>query len=190
MTKKTISIISSVLLLIVGIVLVSVGASMTIPGDILTTYEALDGVENTGSYFIGDRYSTINEYVGGDAYNYIIGSSIVSGKIAGTTIAKTICIVAGIVFLCAGLILMLYAVGEKIKIQKKMKPATVYSTDNTYPEQPIANAQYPDYGQPPTENQAQPFEQTTASNQHQEPEQKNDTPVQPQSQTDSFTEGN
>ena len=47
----------------------------------------------------------IDEYVGGDAYNYIIGASLVAGKTAGVIAAKAISIVGGAICFCFGLTL-------------------------------------------------------------------------------------
>ncbi len=91
--RKTISII----ILIVGLALIITGVIVRIPGDNLTTYSYLDGIDN---------YSSIKEYVGGDAYNYIIGAALVGGKIAGTIAMKAIFISCGCIIVCIGLTLI------------------------------------------------------------------------------------
>lgn len=89
--------------IIIGLVLIIIGLILRVPGGALTTYEGLDGAK-TEYYTFDDRYSAIDEYVGGDAYNYIIGASLVAGKIAGTIAAKAICMVGGAICVCIGTI--------------------------------------------------------------------------------------
>ncbi|MCD7907448.1 MAG: hypothetical protein LUH04_07155 [Clostridium sp.] len=43
------------------------------------------------------------EYVGGDAYNFIIGASLVGAKVSGVTTTKAIYISAGLIIFCMGL---------------------------------------------------------------------------------------
>lgn len=91
--------------IIIGILLVLIGLIIRVPGGALTTYKSLDG-ESAGSYYAFDnRYSSIDEYVGGDAYNYIIGASLVAGKTAGVIAAKAISMVGGAICFCFGLTL-------------------------------------------------------------------------------------
>jgi hypothetical protein len=66
--------IASLVFIVAGIVLLSCAASVDIPGGALTTYESLDG-DSTTYYVFDDKYSAIDEYVGGDAYNYIINGN-------------------------------------------------------------------------------------------------------------------
>ena len=82
--------------IMIGIVLIVYGFSIRVPGGALTTLSFLDG-EATDSdyYYFDDRYSTIDEYVGGDAYNYIIGANLVAGKTSGAMAAKAIYIAVG-----------------------------------------------------------------------------------------------
>ena len=91
--------------IIIGIILVLVGLLIQIPGGALTTYESLDG-SKTEYYVFDDKYSSIDEYVGGDAYNYIIGASLVAGKISGTMTTKAIFIACGILCICLGITLL------------------------------------------------------------------------------------
>lgn len=90
--------------IIIGIVLLLIGLIIQIPGGALTTYEIMDG-NLTDSYVFSNKYSAIDEYVGGDAYNYIIGASLVAGRISGTMTTKAIFIVGGIICICLGLTL-------------------------------------------------------------------------------------
>lgn len=87
--------VASIVVIAIGIVLIAVGLSITVPGDHLTTYESL--AEKEG-------YSYIEEYVGGDAYNYIMGASLVAGHIAGTLAMKAVFIAGGAITSCIGLI--------------------------------------------------------------------------------------
>lgn len=93
---------------IVGIALVLVGLFMRVPGGALTTYEGLDG-KHTELYAFDNKYSSIDEYVGGDAYNYIIGATLVAGKMVGTMISKTILIVSGIMCMLFGFVMYVFA---------------------------------------------------------------------------------
>ena len=90
--------------IIFGIVLILIGFLIPTPGGALTTYESLDG-DKTEHYVFDDKYSSIDEYVGGDAYNYIIGASLVAGRISGTMTTKAIFVVSGILCLCLGITL-------------------------------------------------------------------------------------
>ena len=56
-----------------------------------------------------DGYSAIEEYVGGDAYNYIIGASLVAGKTSGIIAMKSIFIAVGWLIVCMGLISIAFA---------------------------------------------------------------------------------
>lgn len=78
----------------IGIVLVCIGLLLQVPSKELTTYS-----------FLGDSgYSVIDEYVGGDAYNYIIGATLVAGEIAGVMIQKAVFISIGLLIVCIGLL--------------------------------------------------------------------------------------
>ena len=103
--------------IIIGLILISVGLFLKVPGGALTTYGGLDGVSTDGYYF-GNRYSSIDEYVGGDAYNYIIGASLVGGKIAGTLATKAILIVGGALSFGLGIAFM-YKTGNVKKDSSK-----------------------------------------------------------------------
>ncbi len=104
--------IAGMIPIIVGIVLIVIGIIIKIPGGVLTTYDILDGDSADDSAF-DDKYSAIDEYVGGDAYNYIIGANLVSGKITGMIISKTIVIISGVLCICFGLTLMLLMKPER-----------------------------------------------------------------------------
>ena len=85
--------------IIVGIALIAVGLIIAVPGDRLTTYESLGG---------SDGYSYIREYVGGDAYNYIMGASLVAGHISGAMTMKAVFIAIGALVACMGLLAFVF----------------------------------------------------------------------------------
>lgn len=78
----------------IGIVLVCIGLLLQVPSKELTTYSIL---KDSG-------YSVIEEYVGGDAYNYIIGAALVAGEIAGAMIQKAVFISIGLLIVCIGML--------------------------------------------------------------------------------------
>jgi len=82
-----------VFILITGIVLFLLGLFLNVPNTYLRTY----GEENN------PNYSLIEEYVGGDAYNFIIGASLVGAQITGSLTQKAIFICFGIFFICASI---------------------------------------------------------------------------------------
>lgn len=118
---------------IIGVFLIIVGFIIRVPGGILTTYESLDGV-SSDQYAFDDKYSAIDEYVGGDAYNFIIGASLVAGKISGTMTTKAIMIVSGVLCVTLGLTLMLYFKNRQqeriVSVQKETVVTT--GTDSIY----------------------------------------------------------
>lgn len=83
--KKAVGII----VLLAGAALLITGLVWQLPGTHLTTYSLSDA-----------KYSRIEEYVGGDAYNYIVGASLVSGFISGLITMKAVFIAAGALIMC------------------------------------------------------------------------------------------
>lgn len=81
-TKKGINILM-LIVMIVGIVLLIIGLSYEIPSRTFSFY----GIE---------------KYVGGDAYNAIIESSIRGGEISGAMISKAVYICSGIITMSIG----------------------------------------------------------------------------------------
>ena len=79
--------------------MIAVGLIIAVPGDRLTTYESLGG---------SDGYSYIREYVGGDAYNYIMGASLVAGHISGAMTMKAVFIAVGALVACMGLLAFVF----------------------------------------------------------------------------------
>ncbi|MBQ8324491.1 MAG: hypothetical protein IJX82_05020 [Clostridia bacterium] len=83
---------SSALVILIGIVLLVVGLVLEVPSDELSYYGTSDR-------------SKIEEYVGGDAYNYIIGASLVGSQIAGRMIQKAIYTAVGALIICLGILI-------------------------------------------------------------------------------------
>lgn len=80
--KRTVlSNIIPVACLAIGIILVIVGMGIRIPSDYISSY-------------------SMTEYVGGDAYNFIIESGIRGGQIAGAEITKGLYIAVGLLIAC------------------------------------------------------------------------------------------
>ncbi len=106
----------SVLVMVIGLVLFIVGLFIKIPSKELTTYSSLS-----------DKYSVIEEYVGGDAYNYIIGASLVGGEIAGAKAQKAVFISMGSLIFVIGLLAYSFS---KENIEKTAKVNAPLSTEN------------------------------------------------------------
>lgn len=106
----------SVLVMVIGLVLFIVGLFIKIPSKELTTYSSLS-----------DKYSVIEEYVGGDAYNYIIGASLVGGEIAGAKAQKAVFISMGSLIFVIGLLAYSFS---KENIEKTAKANAPLSTEN------------------------------------------------------------
>lgn len=91
--------------IVFGIILLIVGSVIAVPGGALTTKESMNN-QTTDYYTFDTKYSAIDEYVGGDAYNFIIGASLVAGKMAGAMISRTIYFAAGIICICIGITML------------------------------------------------------------------------------------
>lgn len=101
--------------IVFGVIMIIIGFCIRIPGGVLTTYSSLDGEKAEGDYYSFDNtYSAIDEYVGGDAYNFEIGASLVAGKTAGAMTSRSIFIVAGLMCVCFGFTLMMFQKNENI----------------------------------------------------------------------------
>lgn len=107
-----------------GIILITAGLMIAVPGDYLTTYESLGGK---------DGYSYIREYVGGDAYNYIMGASLVAGHISGTMAMKAVFIAVGVLISCIGLLAFVFITDQPKESVAHF--ATTPSDTATPPEQ-------------------------------------------------------
>lgn len=80
--KKTVlSNIIPVACLAIGIILLIAGLGVSIPSDYISSY-------------------SMTEYVGGDAYNFIIEASLRGGQIAGAQMTKAIYIAVGLLIAC------------------------------------------------------------------------------------------
>lgn len=113
----------------IGIILFAVGLFLPTPGEKLSTYP----------FYGSSQYSTIEEYVGGDAYNYIIGASLVGGKIAGMLAMKGIFIGVGILIVCIGAIYFSHNYKKTYRPQKVVQP---FNLNNSVPASiPTANEQ-------------------------------------------------
>ena len=99
-------------IMIIGAIFIIAGICMRVPGSYLTTYHIFDGEKADGGK---GRYSVIEEYVGGDAYNYIIGASLIGGEIAGTMAMKAVFIVGGTLIVCIALIHLMNTIDPKLK---------------------------------------------------------------------------
>lgn len=116
-----------------GIILIAVGLFFPIPSEKLT-------ISNTNATKYGD--TLVEEYVGGDAYNYTITASIVAGKISGVIALKAVFATMGCLILCIGLIS--YSLNEEDKpdsdMQIKDKPIEVLSSsDDIIPDETVTN---------------------------------------------------
>lgn len=117
--------------IIFGVIFIIIGFCMQVPGGALTTYSSLDGHKVEGNHYkFSDKYSAIDEYVGGDAYNYEIGASLVAGRTAGAMVSKNIFIFGGLLCICCGITLFMFQNPDefitelrKIKNEKQIKPA-------------------------------------------------------------------
>lgn len=92
----------SVIVAIIGVVLFVVGLSLKVPSKALTTHS-----------FLNDGHSVIEEYVGGDAYNYIIGASLIGGEIAGAKTQKAMFTSIGLLIMCAGALSFVHSDKDK-----------------------------------------------------------------------------
>lgn len=121
--------IIAISVLVIGIILFAVGIFLPTPGEKLSTYP----------FYRNSQYSTIEEYVGGDAYNYIIGASLVGGKIAGVLAMKGIFIGVGILIVCIGAIYFAHNYKKTDRTQKVFQP---FNLNNSVPTSiPTANEQ-------------------------------------------------
>lgn len=112
--------------IILEIIFILYEFSIKIPGVALTTSETLDG-SGTNYYVMDNKYSAIDEYVGGAAYNFEIGASL----IAGTMISKNIFIVSGAICICFGITMIIFMKDKKQeKILRSADSDTyIYSDD-------------------------------------------------------------
>lgn len=94
-----------VIVLIVGLAMICVGLFfLKVPGQFLTDSSYLKPEKYPVIAGDGSNFSYIEQYVGGDAYNYIIGASLVGSRITGLIVAKTVLVAGGILIACIGII--------------------------------------------------------------------------------------
>lgn len=93
MNKRNIMFVASIVI-IAGLILFIVGLNYEIP--------------NRKFYF-----SSIEEYVGGDAYNAMIEASIRGGEIAAAKTSKTIYICSGIITMAIGILIKVSGTAKK-----------------------------------------------------------------------------
>ena len=104
----------SVFVMVIGLVLLIIGLSIMIPNKELTTYS-----------YPSDEYSVIEKYVGGDAYNYIIGASLVGGEIAGAKTQKAVFISMGSLIFVIGMLAYSFSKESIEKTAKDNAPLSV-----------------------------------------------------------------
>lgn len=116
--------------IIIGVIFIIYGLCIQIPGGVLTTREYLNGNDATISVF-DDTYSSIDEYVGEDSLNYIIGASLVAGKMSAAIISRSVFIVGGAICVCIGLALLLLKINRTPETDNKADVSTkTKSTSN------------------------------------------------------------
>ena len=90
-----------ILFLLVGLAVLIWGLSKKIPSKKLTTNTYSNGTE-------------IEEYVNGEAYNYIIGAALTGGEISGAKAQKSIYISTGIILMTVGIAFLIRANPENL----------------------------------------------------------------------------
>ena len=93
MNKKS---LSGLLGIALGVILLIMGMATTVPDRMLPSFVSRSEHERTGE--------GTPQYVGGDAYNFLIESSIRGGEIAGATTARAIYITGGALAITLGAI--------------------------------------------------------------------------------------
>ncbi len=86
----------------IGVICLIVGLVFPMPDEHLSTFVAA----NSSSFHV-------EEYVGGDAYNYIIGACILGGHVAGAMATKSIFVAVGLVLVCLGCFLLVFSLSSK-----------------------------------------------------------------------------
>lgn len=127
--------------IIIGVILIIIGLCIRVPGGALTTYSSLNGkTADDDFYFFDNKYSSIDEYVGGDAYNYIIGASLVAGKMAGAMASRSMFFVGGAMCMCVGLTMLLLRKKDDAAISSASisTPQQIDSSTDVSSKQPTA----------------------------------------------------
>lgn len=86
----------------IGVICLIAGVVFPMPNEQLSTFVP-----------VGSSSFHVEEYVGGDAYNYIIGACILGGHVAGAMAAKSIFITAGLALACLGCFLLVFSLSSK-----------------------------------------------------------------------------
>jgi len=122
--------IFSIIGIAIGILLIIMGIATSIPSDTIETGTLAQNNRERGGY---------QRYVGGDAYNFIIESSIRGGEISGGTAARAVYIGSGAIIL-SGSLIVLGTILDKEKAVKRPEDASFPS------ENVVAD------GEPPNDN--------------------------------------
>ena len=94
-----------VVVLLVGLAMICFGIFfLKVPGQYLTDSSYLKPDKYPAIAGDGSEFSYIEQYVGGDAYNYIIGATLVGSRITGLIIAKCVLVAVGILVSCLGVL--------------------------------------------------------------------------------------
>lgn len=105
------------IIITIGVILFCVGLFKQIPSKQLKTYSS------------SSQYSVIEEYVGGDAYNYIIGAALVGGEIAGAMTQKAVFMSVGALIFCIGLVMLAQWRGNEPDAEKQVTNESKAETD-------------------------------------------------------------
>lgn len=82
----------------IGVICLVIGLVFPVPNEHLSTFVP-----------VGSSSFHVEEYVGGDAYNYIIGACILGGHIAGAMATKSVFVAIGLVLICLGCFLLVFS---------------------------------------------------------------------------------
>lgn len=115
MKNKTLS-VGFAIMMIVGIALFIYGCTIKVPSEKL-------------SYYSNKDTSKIEEYVGGDAYNYIIGAEIVGSKIVAAETTRAIFICTGLFMAALGGAIVAYEERKERKENTKTNNEVIASPD-------------------------------------------------------------
>lgn len=98
-----------IFLIILSMVLIVLAFLIPVPSSILTDSDFMSDYSG---------YSVIDTYVGGDAYNYIIGANLVGAKITGIMVMRTTLFCTGIIVFSLGLLGCFYASCKEKQLKK------------------------------------------------------------------------
>ena len=118
----------SVIGIVIGLLFAIIGLTTTVPDDIIQTGTFARGNREQGGY---------QEYVGGDAYNFIIEASIRGGEIAGGRTARATYLTGGVIMITGSLI----SLGASLDQEKKVKAALWQDPSTGEAPEPEADAE-------------------------------------------------